>query len=157
MGARCFGGHFCFIARGQIVQNGIGVSGGTQPQIYVNFCLDSPASRSFPRKLGRGNEEGSFSTRRQAWVLFGETGSFLDTYLKVCTEVLSPGSVYIIKLEKIWPQLPQRTTPEDGAEVGALALNVPSGNHCQVLDHLGLTGGCSYCPVDSDRLVSVSP
>lgn len=95
MGARCFRGHFCFIARWQIVQNGIGVSGGTQPQIYVNFCLDSPASRSFPRKLERGDEEGSFSTRRQAWALFWETESFLDTYLKVCTEVLSPGSVYI--------------------------------------------------------------
>lgn len=147
MGARCFGGRFCFIARWQIVQNGIGVSGGTQPQIYINFCLYSPASRSFPRKLGRGDEEGSLSTRRQAWVLFWETGSFLDTNLKVCTEVSSPDSVYIIKLKKIWPQLPQRTTLEDGASVGALALNVPSGNHCQVLDHSGLTGGCANCPV----------
>lgn len=70
MGARCFGGRFCFIARWQIVQNGIGVSGGTQPQIYVNFCLYSPASRSFPRKLGRGDEEGGLSSRRQAWALF---------------------------------------------------------------------------------------
>lgn len=144
MDARCFGGCFCFIARWQIVQNGIGVSGGTQPQIYVNFCLYSPASRSFPRKLGRGDEEGGLSTRRQAWALFWILPGHKPQGLY---RGLIPRLHLYYKIEKIWPQLPQCTTPEDGAGVGALALNVPSGNHCQVLDHSGLTSGCAYCPV----------
>lgn len=51
------------------------------------------------------------------------------------------------KIKKNMAPITTRTTLEDGAGVGALALNVPSGNHCQVLDHSGLTGGYANCPV----------
>lgn len=48
-----FGGHFCFIAGWQVVQNGTGVFGRAQPQVHVDFRLHRPASWPFARKLRR--------------------------------------------------------------------------------------------------------
>lgn len=65
MGASRFGGHFCFIACWQVVQNGARVFGGAQPQVHVNFGLYWPTSRPFSRKLGKGYKEDCLISRNQ--------------------------------------------------------------------------------------------
>lgn len=64
-GINYFGGHLCFIACWQVVQNGTRVPDGTQPQVHVDFCLYRPTSRPFSRKLEKGYKEDHLVSRSQ--------------------------------------------------------------------------------------------
>lgn len=111
IGTSHFGGHFCFVACWQVVQNGTWVFGGAQPEVYINFCLHWPTSRPFSRKLGKGYKEdhlisrsdyGPHSLRQE--VLPGDTpGSVFREWFS---------GAYLIPKWEQWRQLPRRTIPE---------------------------------------------